>query len=447
MNKHQSNAKKIRRKALQSTFRSLQYRNYRLFFAGQSVSLVGSWMQRIALPWLVYETTGSVILLGTVSFASQIPIFLLTPLAGVYADRWNKQRALMILQGMAMLQALLLFILARTGTLEIWVIILLGTLLGCIHAFDVPVRQAFVPQMIKKKKDLSNAIALNSSIVNIGKLAGPSLAGIIIAVAGVDMCFLINALSYLIVLITLHAMQLEFKKRVKVKKQFINELRAGFHYAVQNPAIRNILLLLSFSSLFCMPYMVLLPVFVKEVFDAGPQTYGLLMSASGVGALAGAAFLASRPSTRGLEKIIPAFSFLLATSLILLSFSSSLTLSLIILFFVGLGMMVQITSSNTLLQSIVEEKMRGRVMGLYSMAFIGLSPFGAMMAGTLADLIGAPLTVAIGGALCILTILYYLQFLPHMTSALQAVEASEQERVKLEKEILKTEVQHQVKLT
>jgi MFS family permease len=380
-----------------------------LFFAGQSVSLVGSWMQRIALPWLVYDITGSVVLLGAFSFASQIPILLLTSVAGVYADRWNKQKALIILQGLAMIQALVLFVLSKSGIIEIWHIVVLGVLLGCIHAFDVPIRQSFVPQMVTKKKDLSNAIALNSSMVNIGKLVGPSLAGIIIATAGIDICFLINAFSYLVVMLTIHAMNLGQTKIIDKSKKIFQELSAGFRYTIENNTLRNVILLLSLSSLFCMPYMVLLPVFVKDVFDAGAKSYGMLMSASGLGALAGAVFLASRRTSKGLELIIPVFSIIMSVSLILFSLSSNLVVSVIILFFTGLGMMVQITSSNTLIQSIVSENMRGRVMGIYSMAFLGISPFGSILAGWLADYIGVGATVCIGAVFSIVGTLFYIK--------------------------------------
>jgi MFS family permease len=307
--------------ALRATFRSLKYRNYRLFFTGQSISLIGTWMQRIATPWLVYEMTNSVFLLGLVGFIGQIPIFLVAPFAGVFTDRWNRYHILVVTQVLAMMQATVLTWLIVTESIEIWHVMLLAGFLGCVNAFDIPARQSFIIQMVDKKEDLSNAIALNSSMVNGARLLGPSVAGMLIAATGVGMCFLLNALSYIFVIWSLLLMKVSYKGNGKERKSVLMELQEGITYTFGFAPIRYVILLLTLASLLGMPYMVLMPVFAKEILLGGANIFGFLMGASGLGALSGAFYLASRKSVMGLEKIIPWAAGCFGIGLIFLSLS------------------------------------------------------------------------------------------------------------------------------
>ncbi len=399
---------------LRTTFRSLSHRNYRLFFGGQGLSLVGTWMQQIAVSWLVYRLTHSVFMLGVVGFAGRIPTFVLAPAAGVLVDRWNRHRTLVLTQILSMIQALILAILVLTGTVLVWQIIVLTVLLGLINAFDVPARQSFVVDMIGRKEDLGNAIALNSSMVNGARLVGPSLAGILIAVVGEGLCFLANAASFLAVIVSLLAMKGIPKKPKVVHAHFLRGLKEGFSYAFGFAPIRSLLLLLALVSLMGMGYMVLMPVFAKEILHGGPNTYGFLMGATGVGALAGALFLASRKSVVGLGRIIVAASSIFGVGLIGLSLTRSFILALVFMTVVGFGMMVQMASTNTVIQTIVDEDKRGRVMSFYAMAFMGMTPFGSLVAGSLANSIGVPYTVAIGGAGCIAGSMLFSRKLPEL---------------------------------
>jgi len=310
-------------------FRSLRYKNYRLFFIGQSISLIGTWMQRIAVSWLVYRITNSAILLGVVSFSGQIPSFILAPIAGVFADRFNRYRLIVLMQILAMLQALILAVLVLTNTVSIPSIIVLSIFLGIINAFDIPTRQAFVTEMIDKKNhDLGNAIALNSSIVNGARLLGPSLAGILIASFGEGICFLINGLSYFAVLASLMQMNISYKKASAHSENIFNTLKEGFFYVLRNIHIKNIILLLALISLMGMPYNVLMPVFAKQILHGGSHTLGFLMAASGGGSLIGAIYLASRKHSPEFIKIIPIAAGIFGISLILLSFTSNFTAQL-----------------------------------------------------------------------------------------------------------------------
>jgi len=398
-----------------SIFRSLRYRNFRLFFSGQSISLIGTWMQRIAMPWLVFEITGSVFLLGLVGFAGQIPTLVISPFAGVFADRWNRYKVLILTQILAMIQAFVLYFLVQSKTVEVWHLVSLSIFLGCINAIDIPVRQSFVIQMVDKKEDLSNAIALNSTMVNAAKLLGPSMAGILIALAGVNMCFLINGLSYILVITSLLFMNIVPKEINKKKLDVFSELKAGFTYTSEHIPIKYILLLLSLVSIMGMPYIVLMPAFAKNILHGGPQSFGFLMGASGVGALMGALYLASRKTIAGLEKLIPYSAGLFGIGLIAFAFSRWFYLSLFLMTITGLGMMLQLASSNTLIQTIVDDNKRGRVMGFYTMAFMGSAPFGSIIAGTAAKLVGAPMTIFVGGIACILGALTYIGKLPQIT--------------------------------
>jgi len=395
-------------------FRSLQYRNYRLFFSGQSISLIGTWMQRIALPWLVYHMTGSTLLLGVVGFAGQIPTFLLSPVAGVLTDRWSRYRVLLFTQIVSLVQAAVLAGLCLTGAIQIWHIVVLSVVLGCINSFDVPSRHSFVIDMVEKKEDLGNAIALNSLMFNGARLIGPSIAGVMLASTSEGVCFLLNAVSYIFVIISLLMMKLHLKETQRKDEHILNELSEGLRYVFGFAPIKHLLILLSISSLMGMSYSVLMPVFAKEILHGGSNTYGFLMGAAGFGALLGALFLASRESVLKLGRIVPASAILFGVGLIVLSFSRIFPLSLVLMLFIGLGMMMQTAASNTILQTITDDDKRGRVMSFYTMAIMGTAPFGSLMAGGLAKVIGTPWTIFTGGIACIIGALFFLRKLPEL---------------------------------
>ena len=390
---------------------ALQYRNYRLFFGGQGISLIGTWMQRIAMWWLVYRLTNSPFLLGVVGFTGQIPIFLLTPFAGVLADRMNRQRVLVVTQTLAMIQALILALLVLAGAIAVWHIISLSIFLGLIDAFDMPVRQSFMVEIVQTK-DLGNAIALNSSIVNSAQLLGPSIAGILIASMGEGVCFLLNGISYLFVIVSLLAMKITSKKMETQNTHVLQGIREGFSYAFGFTPIRSILLLLALVSLIGMPYRVLMPVFARDILHGGPHTLGFLMGSSGLGALVGSIYLASRKSVLGLGKWIALATSVFGIGLIAFSLSRVFWFSLFLILLTSFGMMVQFASSNTVLQTIVDEDKRGRVMSFYAMALRGMAPFGSLLAGGLAGKIGAPNTLMIGGVSCFLGALVFARKLP-----------------------------------
>lgn len=397
---------------LQNVFRALHSRNYRLFFSGQAISLIGTWITRIATGWLVYRLTDSALLLGVVGFASQIPTFFLTPFTGVLADRWNRHDTLVITQVLAMVHSLILAALTLTGVITVWHIIALSVFQGLINAFEIPARQSFVVEMVEKKEDLGNAIALNSSIFNAARLVGPSIAGLLIAAFGEGLCFLIDGMSYIAVIAALMAMKITPRKIELPAPHILQELKAGFKYAFGFTPIRALLLLLGLTSIAGMPYATLMPVFAADVLHGGPHTLGFLMGAAGVGALAGAVYLASRKSVRGLGKVIVLAASVFGIGLIAFSLSRVLWFSLLLMVLIGFGMIVQVASSNTVLQTIVDDDKRGRVMSLYAMAFMGMTPFGNLLAGFLANNIGAPNTLIIGGGCCVLGSLLFARKLP-----------------------------------
>jgi MFS family permease len=403
------------KRGLSFMLRALSHRNYRLFFSGQSLSLIGTWMTRIATSWLVYRLTGSALLLGVVGFAGQIPSFLLAPFAGVLVDRWDRHRLLVATQVLAMLQSLALAVLSLTGLIKIWHVIALSIFQGVINAFDMPARQAFVVEMVERREDLPNAIALNSSMVNAARLLGPSIGGVVIAAVGEGWCFMLDGISYIAVIASLLAMKITPRMTEHLKEtNMLREIREGWKYASGFAPIRNVLLLLALVSLVGMPYTVLMPVFANEILHGGPNTLGLLMAASGVGALAGAFFLAGRKSILGLGKYIPLMAAAFGAGLIAFSFSRMLWLSLLLMVVTGLGFMVQMAASNTVIQTIVDEDKRGRVMSFYTMAFMGTAPFGSLLAGSIADRIGAPHTLIFGGLGCILGALWFAASLPSL---------------------------------
>src|SRR5947209_5258619 len=393
--------------------RALSHRSYKLFFSGQSISLIGTWMTRIATSWLVYRLTGSALLLGVVGFSGQIPSFLLAPFAGVLVDRWSRHRLLVATQVLSLLQSLALAVLTLTGIIKIWHVIVLSIFQGLINAFDMPARAAFVVEMVERDEDLSNAIALNSSMVNAARLLGPSIGGVIIAAVGEGWCFMIDAISYVAVIASLLLMKITTRVTERIREaKMLRQLNEGWKYASRFAPIRNILLLLALVSLVGMPYTVLMPVFANDILKGGPSTLGLLMAASGVGALAGALLLAARRSVLGLGKFIPLTAAAFGAGLIAFSFSRVLWLSLVLMIVTGLGFMVQMAASNTVLQTIVEEDKRGRVMSFYTMAFMGTAPFGSLLAGSVAERIGAPYTLLFGGLGCILGAVWFATSLP-----------------------------------
>ena len=398
---------------IKTVFRALRHKNYRLFFSGQSISLIGTWMQQIAVSWLVYRMTNSAFLLGLVGFSSQISTFLLAPLAGVIADRHHRQRLLLITQSLAMLQAIVLYVLYVTHSIGVWHILLLSLFLGAVNAFDIPIRQAFTVEMINDREDLSNAIALNSSMVNAARLIGPSIGGILIALFGEGTCFLINALSYIAVLLSLAMMKLpRWEHSGSHKESVMLQLREGFSYALNFMPIRTILILLSVMSMVAGGVQALMPVFARDIFHGGSRALGLLVAASGLGALIGAIYLAGRKNVLGLSKVIAWTAALFGCGVIIFSRTSVLMIAMPILLFSGFGMMVQMASSNIILQTIVEEDKRGRVMSFYAMAFMGLSPFGSLFSGVLAVKIGAGNTLLWGGFFCIIAAIVFALQLP-----------------------------------
>ncbi len=382
-------------------FRSLEHRNFRLFFIGQGISLIGTWMQMTAVAWLVWRLSHSAFLLGLVGFSARIPTFVMAPFAGVLVDRWDRHRLVIFTQILSMVQALMLAALMYAGHIAIWQIILLSLMLGFINALDVPARQSFLVQMLDRREDLTNAIALNSSMVNGARLIGPSLAGILIAVIGEGFCFLLNGLSYIAVIASLFMMRVRPNARVAPNTAMLHNLKEGIHYAFHSPPIRTLLLLLALVSLTGASYTQLLPIFAQVVLHGGSQTQGFLVSAAGLGALIGALYLAMRRNVLGLNRVIAWAPAVFGLGLVVMGLSTRLALTLPVMLVVGLGLMVQMAATNTVLQTIVDDDKRGRVMSLYAMAFMGMVPLGSLLAGSLAHVIGARVTVIIGGLCCV----------------------------------------------
>jgi len=391
---------------------ALRSQNYRLFFAGQGISLIGSWMTQVATIWLVYNLSDSPWMLGVVGFTSQIPTLILLPFAGVLIDRWNRHRVIVATQILAMVQSLALAFLALTGVINIWQILILSFCQGAINAFDAPARQAFVPELVEKKEDLANAIAINASMFNGARLIGPAIAGLLIATVGPSYCFLIDGISYIAVIAGLLAMQIKPRKIAATNTKPLQRLKEGFVYAFGFPPIRAILLLLALVSFAGMSHTVLVPIFATKILHGGAQTLGFLMAASGVGAFAGAIYLISRTSIVGLGKWIAISPTIMGFGLIGFGLSRVLWLSLIMMLFVGFGFIIQFAGGNTFLQTIVEDDKRGRVMSIYTMAFFGVTPFGNLLAGGFANYIGAPNTVIIGGIVCVLGSIVFTKQLP-----------------------------------
>jgi len=389
--------------SIQHIFSSLRSRNYRIYFTGQGISLIGTWMQNIAMSWLVYRLTGSVFLLGLIGFTSQIPTFVLAPFTGVLTDRYNRHRIMLLAQVFFMLQALAMALLVLFNVIEVWHLIALSLFFGIISAFDAPARQSLVVDLIDDPKNLGNAIALNSALFNGARLIGPAIAGITIAAVGEGICFLLNTLSFLAVIIALLMLNIPMKPLSKKVERFKDGFMEGVHYTFQSVPIRTMIILLVFLSMAGFPFIILLPAYAKEILHGSSETLGFLMSALGAGALTGALFMASRKSVIGLGGIISWNVVLLGLSLVLASFSNKMHYSLIVFFFGGLSMILSLAAINTLLQTIADEDKRGRVMSFYAMALMGTTPIGNLIAGAVASGIGISFTLLAGGIITILT--------------------------------------------
>jgi MFS family permease len=396
---------------LPATLRALRHRNFQLFFSGQLISLIGTWMQTIAESWLVYRKTGSPLLLGAAGFVSQFPVFLVAPLGGIVADRFNRQRLVIGTQISSMILAAIFATLTLTGVVQVWHIFVLASLLGVVNAFDIPARQSFLVDMVGKE-DLMNAIALNSSMFNGARIVGPAISGILVARIGEGWCFFANSVSYIAVIAGLFLMRVKRPSRLAPSGPALARLIEGFRFARDTAPIRALLLLLGLVSLVAMPYSVLMPLFADRVLHGGARGLGILMGATGVGALLGALTLATRADVRGLGSWVAFSCGGFGISLVLFSFSRNFWLSAGLLLPVGFCMMLQMSSSNTLIQAMVPDELRGRVMALYTMMFMGMAPFGSLFAGALAHRLGAPLTVSIGAVACIGAAMFFYFHLP-----------------------------------
>jgi len=401
--------------------RALRSRNYRLFFSGQSVSLIGTWITRIATSWLVYRLTDSALLLGLVGFAGQVPTLLLAPFAGVIVDRSDRHRLLVCTQVLSALQSAALAALAFTGAISVGWILLLQVVQGIINAFDTPARQSFVVQMVEDRADLPNAIALNSTIVNGSRIIGPSIGGIIIAAVGESWCFAIDAVSYIAVIVSLLAMRVSHELPKRSGASMLSELREGYRYVSGFAPVRVALILLAIVSAMGMPYTVLMPVIASNVLHGGAHTLGFLMTASGLGAVVGALYLASRRSVLGLGRVMLVATLTFGVGLIAFGFVHSFWLAMVVLPFIGAGFMVEMASTNTILQTITEERLRGRVMAFYAMAFFGSAPIGSLLAGVAADRIGASATIVLGGVACIAAGIWLMFSLPQLRELVRPI--------------------------
>jgi MFS family permease len=381
--------------------RAFRHRNFRLYFGGQSISLIGTWIQQIALGWTIYQLTHSSWLLGLVSFAGQVPLFILTPFAGVLVDRWNRHRTLVITQSLSLVQALVLAIVVSTHVLQVWNLVVLNIFAGIILAVDLPARQTFMVEMVGSGPDLPNAVALNAFVINGGRMLGPAIAGLLLTLVTPAVCFYLNAISYVPVVAALCAMHLPRPKPVAHHAGPLEQLVEGVRYAIGFPPIRALLLLVGLVSLLGMPYAVLMPVFAAEVLHGGAHTLGLLMTAPGIGALVGTFYLATRKTIYGAGVRVVAGASVFGAGLVAAGLARNHIIALIALAFVGLGMIVQLATSNTVLQMIVDDDKRGRVMSLYTMAFMGMAPFGSILGGALAHRIGVPATFVLGGTVCV----------------------------------------------
>ena len=402
--------------------RALQHRNFRLFFGGQSISLVGTWITRVATSWLVYRLTGSALLLGIAGFAGQIPTLIITPFAGVLVDRHDRRKILLLTQAGSLMQSALLAILTFTGVITVRQIIWLQVVQGVINSFDTPARQAFVSEMVEDRRDLPNAIALNSSMVNGTRIIGPSIGGLLIAGFGEGWCFAIDAISYVAVIASIVAMRVQPRVRHEAAEMhLLDELQHGWKYVLHSVPIRSALLLVAIVSTAGTPYTVLMPAIASQVFHGGPNTLGLLMTATGVGALSGALYLAQRESVVGLGRIIMYASAVFGIGLVVFSMTTALWPAFLVLAVAGCGFMIHLAATNTILQTIVEERLRGRVMSFYTMAFFGTVPIGSLLGGVMADRYGATTTVFASGLVCLAGSVWFAYKLPAIREVVRPI--------------------------
>jgi MFS family permease len=407
--------------SISHAWRALRHRNFKLFFSGQSISLIGTWMTRLATSWLVYRMTHSALLLGIVSFAGQIVSFLLGPFAGVWVERLNRQKLLVWTQALAAIQSLALAALTLAHVITLWEIIGLSAFQGLINAFDMPGRQSFLVQMVDDRNDLSNAIAINSSMANGARLIGPAIAGLVIGALGEGWCFLIDGISYFAVIASLLMMNIRPLNIVRHASSMLEQMREGWDYVRGFRPIRTILLIFALVSLMGWPYAVLLPIFAGQVLHGSAYTLGWLTGASGVGALISGISLAVRKTVLGLTRMIQIAAAMLGGALILFGLSRTVWLSLVLMVFVGFGLMQCAAASNTIIQSLVEEDKRARVMSFYMMAFFGSAPFGSLLAGMLAHRIGAPHTMIVTGAFCVAGSLWFTLELPKVRAVMRPI--------------------------
>ena len=410
---------------LPATLRALQYRNFQLFFSGQLISLIGTWMQTVAQAWLVYRMTHSSILLGSVGFAGQIPIFLLSPIGGIVADRYSRQRIVIATQTASMVLAFALSALVLTGTVQIWHIFTLSALLGVVNAFDIPARQSFLVEMVGRA-DLMNAIALNSSMFNASRVVGPAIAGLLVAGIGEGWCFFANGASYVAVIIGLFLMKVPPRLREARESSPLSDIIEGFRFVLEHPPVHAILMLVGVISLASMPYSVLMPIFADKILHGGAKALGTLMGATGIGALCGALLLASRKSLKGLGTWVAMSATAFGVVLMAFAFCRAYWVSIVVLVPVGFTLMIDMGSSNTLIQSMVPDRLRGRVMSVYSMMFMGMAPLGSLIAGATADRIGAPWTVAAAGLVSICGGGIFWTYLPRIRAAARELIVSQQ---------------------
>jgi MFS family permease len=399
--------------------RAFRHRNFRLFYAGQAISLIGTWIQQIALSWLVYRTTGSGFLLGLVTFCSQIPMLIFVPLAGLLSDRYDRRKLMIVAYTLAAIQALILGMLTLSGMIRMWQILLLGFLYGVIMAFETPARQSLISQMVDSQDDLSNAIALNSVLMNSGRLIGPSIAGLLLVFISEGWCFLINAASFTAIMASAIMMRLPPKKAAVAHRSLLHDLGVAARYAWQMRPIRLFLLLVALISLTASPYTVLMPIFARDVFGGDAHTLGFLVGSAGLGAVIGTAFLATRPNVFELIKLVPFASATAGIALMLVGLSKIYWLSLVFMACLGFGIIVTAASVNMMLQTMVDEDKRGRIISFYAMAFLGMAPIGGLIAGSLAGRVGAPAAAMIDGACCLLGALTLMRGLPAIRADLR----------------------------
>ncbi len=421
-------ASKPQSSRIRIALRSLRHRNFKLFFAGQFISLIGTWMQSVAQSWLVYRLTGSSVLLGGVGFAGQVPVFLFAIIGGTVSDRYSRHRLVITTQTASMLLAFALSALTLTHQVRVWHIFVLAALLGTVNSFDIPARQSFMVEMVGKA-DLINAIALNSSVFNSARIIGPAVAGLLVAGIGEGWCFFANGLSYIAVIIGLLMMNVKAPPRPRASGSALSRVLEGFRFVRGARPIRWLLTLLGVSSLAGMPYAVLMPIFADQVLHGGARGLGILMGATGVGAVIGALSLAVRSEIRGLGRWVGYSCAGFGISLILFAWSRVFWLSAFLLVPIGLSLMLQMGASNTLIQAMVPDHLRGRVMAVYSMMFMGVAPFGAFLAGLVAEKLGAPLAVTSGGLCCIAASIFFLMRLPSLRAQARQLLNLQQEQV------------------